>query len=142
MLYDFLILVVYIYEERNVNVHNTMKELDVFIRSEHRSKMTDILQKNREGISFFEVLGTGSTLSAAPEFVHSYRTGRTTVPEFVTRLLVMTVVPDSSAKKIVGELIDCFGGASEPYGNLFVKDVSDAYQLGTKLVGDEILTPK
>ncbi len=71
--------------------------------------------------------------------VHS---GRTTVPEFVTRLLVMAVVPDSSAKKIVGELIDCFGEASEPYGNLFVKDVSDAYQLGTKLVGDEILTPK
>ena len=36
-----------------------MKELDVFIRSEHRSKVTDILQKNREGISFFEVRGTG-----------------------------------------------------------------------------------
>ena len=119
-----------------------MKELDVFIRSEHRSKVTDILQKNRAGISFFEVLGTGSTPSATPEVVHSYRTGRTTVPEFVTRLLVMTVVPDSSAKKIVDELIDCFGDASEPYGVLFVKDVTDAYQLGTKLVGDEILTPK
>lgn len=146
MLYDILILVVYIYGGRvfihNVNVHNTMKELDVFIRSEHRSKVTDILQKNRAGISFFEVLGTGSTPSAAPEVVHSYRTGRTIVPEFVPRLLVMAVVPDSSAKKIVGELIDCFGEASEPYGNLFVKDVSDAYQLGTKLVGDEILTPK
>lgn len=54
----------------------------------------------------------------------------------------MTVVPDSSAKKIVDELIDCFGDASEPYGVLFVKDVTNAYQLGTKLVGDEILTPK
>ncbi|MGB7632399.1 MAG: hypothetical protein WBL68_01620 [Nitrososphaeraceae archaeon] len=74
--------------------------------------------------------------------VHSYRTGRTTVSEFVTRLLVMTVVPDSSAKKIVGELIDCSGDAPEPYGVHFVKDVTDAYQLGTKLVGDEILTPK
>jgi nitrogen regulatory protein P-II 1 len=118
-----------------------MKELDVFIRSEHRSKMTDILQKNREGISFFEVRGTGSTPSAAPEVVHTYGTGRTTVTEFVTRLLVMTVVPDSSAKKIVDELIDCFGDASEPYGVLFVKDVTSAYQLGSKLVGDEILTP-
>ena len=144
MLYDILILVVYIYEGsvfiHNVNVHNTMKELDVFIRSGHRSRVTDILQKNRAGISFSKSLVQGVP-SAAPEFVHSYRAGRTTVPEFVTRLLVMTVVPDSSAKKIVGEHRDCFGEASEPYGALFVKDVTDAYQLGTKLVGDEILTP-
>jgi nitrogen regulatory protein P-II 1 len=119
-----------------------MKELDVFIRLEHRSKVTDMLQKNRAGISFFEVLGTGSTPSAAPEVVHSYRTGRTTVPEFVTRLLVMTVVPDSSAKKIVDELVNSFGETSEPYGVLYVKDVTEAYQFGTKVVGEEILTPK
>ena len=103
--------------------------------------MTDILQKNRDGIGFFEVLGTGSTPSAAP-VVHSYRTGRTTVPEFVTRLLIMTVVTDFYAMKIVDELVNSFGDASEPYGVLFVKDVTDAYQLGTKMVGEEILTPK
>jgi nitrogen regulatory protein PII len=76
-----------------------MKELNVLICSEHHSKVTGILQKNRADISFFEVLGTGITPSAAPEVVHSYRTGRTTIPEFVTRLLVMIVVPDSTAKK-------------------------------------------
>ena len=116
-----------------------MKELNVFIRSEHRSKATDILKRNRAGISFFEVLGTGNTPSATPEVVHSYRTGRTTVPEFVTRLLVMTIVSDSSAKKIVDELVNSFGEGSESYGALFVNDVTDAYQLGTKLVGDEML---
>jgi nitrogen regulatory protein P-II 1 len=100
-----------------------MKELNVFIRSEHRSKVTDILQRNRAGISFFEVRGTGSTPSATPEVVHSYRTGRSTVPEFVTRLLVMTVVSDSSAKKIVDEVVNSFGEGSEPYGAVFVKDV-------------------
>jgi hypothetical protein len=103
VLYDILILVVYIYERsifiHSVYIYNTMKELNVFIRSEHRSKVTDILQRNRAGISFFEVRGTGSTPSATPEVVHSHRTGRSTVPEFVTRLLVMTVVSDSSAKK-------------------------------------------
>lgn len=103
VLYDILILVVYIYEcsifIHSVYICNTMKELNVLIRSEHRSKVTDILQRNRAGISFFEVLGKGNTPSATPEVVHSYRTGRTTVPEFVTRLLVMTVVSDSSAKK-------------------------------------------
>lgn len=125
-----------------VYIYNTMKELNVFIRSEHRSKVTDILQRNRAGISFFEVLGTGSTPSATPEGVHSHRTGRSTVPEFVTRLLVMTVVSDSSAKKIVDEVVNSFGEASEPYGAVFVKDVTDAYQLGRMLVGDEMLAPK
>lgn len=74
--------------------------------------------------------------------VHSYRPGRTTVAEFVTRLLILTVVTDSQAKKIVDVLVNSFGEASEPYGVLFVKDVTDAYQLGTKMVGEEILTPK
>ena len=61
--------------------------------------MTDMLQKNRVGLSFFEVFSTESTPCAALEVVHSYMAGRSTVPEFVTRLLVMTVMPDSSAKK-------------------------------------------
>lgn len=55
----------------------TMKELDVFIRSEPHSKVTNILQKNRAGLSFFEVFSIESTPSAAPEVIHSYRTGRT-----------------------------------------------------------------
>jgi nitrogen regulatory protein P-II 1 len=38
-------------------------------------------------------------------------------------------------RKIVDELVNSFGEASEHYGVLFVKDVTDAYQLGTKLVG-------
>jgi nitrogen regulatory protein P-II 1 len=54
----------------------------------------------------------------------------------------MTVVSDSSAKKIVDELVNSFGEGSEPYGVLFVKDVTDAYQLGTKLVGEEMLAHK
>ena len=82
MLYYAIILIVYIYGGEyffihNIHIHNTMKELNVFIRLEHRSKVTDILQKYRADISFFEVLGTGITPSAAPDVVHSYRTGRT-----------------------------------------------------------------
>jgi nitrogen regulatory protein P-II 1 len=146
VLYDILILVVYIYEVstviHSVYVYNTMTELSVFIRSEYRSKVIDVLQRNGAGISFFEVLGTGSTPSATPEVVHSYRTGKSTVPEYVTRLLVMTVVSDSYAKKIVDEVVNSFGEGSEPSGAVFVKDVTDAYQLGTKLVGDEMLAPK
>lgn len=82
----------------NIQIRNTMKVLNVFIRSEYRSRVTDILQMNRVGISLFEAL-VESIPSTAPEVLHSYRTGRTIIPEFVTRLLAMTGVPDSTAKK-------------------------------------------
>lgn len=93
-------MVVYIYGYcvYNIQIHNTMKVLNVFIRSEYRSRVTDILQMNRAGISLFEAL-VESIPSTAPEVVQSYRTGRTIIPEFVTRLLAMTGVPDSTAKK-------------------------------------------
>jgi hypothetical protein len=102
VIYYIPILVVYIYGESifmyNIQIHNTIKVLNVFIRSEYRSRVTDILQMNRAGINLFEAL-VESILSTAPEVVHSYRTGRTIIPEFVTRLLAMTDVPDSTAKK-------------------------------------------
>jgi hypothetical protein len=72
-----------------------MKELDVFIRSEHCLKMTDILQKNRAGISFFESLVQGVHQEQHRKwYIHTGRV-ELPVPEFVLRLLVMRVVPDS-----------------------------------------------
>ena len=119
-----------------------MKEIDIFIRADDLSKVTDILQRHKVGITFFEINGTGRTPREAPEIVHSYMTGRTTIPEFVKRIEVKSIVPDSSAKQIVDELLNIFSPASEPYGVIFIKDVSDAYELGTKLRGDDVLSSK
>ena len=100
-----LILVVYIYKWciviYYVGIHSHYERIGRLYSFRASLKVTDMLQKNRAGLSFFEVFSTGSTPSAAPEVVHSYRTGRTKLlsPEFITRLLVMTVVPDISAKK-------------------------------------------
>jgi nitrogen regulatory protein P-II 1 len=69
-------------------------------------------------------------------------TGRTTIPEIVKRIEVKSSVPDSSAKQIVDELLNSFSLASEPYGVIFVKNVSDAYELGTKLRGNDVLSSK
>lgn len=104
--------------------------------------MTDILQGHKAGITFFDIDDTGNTLSPTQEIVRSYATGRTTIPEFVTRTRVMAIVPDSSAKRIADELLNSFGEGSEPYNVLFVKDVSNAYQLGTRLSGDDVLSSK
>ena len=53
-----------------------------------------------------------------------------------------TFVPDSSAKEIVDELISCFGSDAEPRGMVFVKEVSEAYEIGSKQSGEAILTVK
>jgi hypothetical protein len=52
----------------------------------------------------------------------------------------VTVVPGISAKKIIDELENTFGEAAEPYEVFLVKDVTDSYQLGTKIIGEKILT--
>ena len=38
-----------------------MKELNIFIKENDLSKVTDILQKHKAGITFFEIQGTGRT---------------------------------------------------------------------------------
>ena len=120
-----------------------MKEISIFIHSENLSKVTDILLKNNMGMTFFEISGTGRTPRQAPEIIDTYVTGRTTVPKFVKRMEVKTVVPDSSAQNIIDEILNSFGSSSsEPYGVIFVKEVYNAYELGTKIIGDNVVPSK
>jgi nitrogen regulatory protein P-II 1 len=74
--------------------------------------------------------------------VRFYMTDRKITPEFVKRTKVETFVTDSSAKDIVEDLITNLGSQSEPPGMVFVKEVSNAYETGTKQSGESILTPK
>jgi nitrogen regulatory protein P-II 1 len=69
-------------------------------------------------------------------------TGRKLAPEFVKRTKVETVVTDSAVKEIVEDIITNLGSESNPRGMIFVKEVSDAYEIGTKQSGEAILTVK
>ena len=119
-----------------------MKEINVYIRPNDLSKVTDILQKHKLGITFFDIQGTGRTPRSTSEIIHSYQTGRTTVPKFIGRVLVISIVSDSIVNQIIDEIINSFDKQDEPYGVLFVKDVTSAYELGTELKGDEVLVSK
>jgi nitrogen regulatory protein P-II 1 len=119
-----------------------MKELNIFIRSDDLSKVTDILQKHNAGITFFNIQGTGRTPRSTTEIIHSYQTGRTIVPKFIGRIMVISIVSDSNAKLILEEIKNSFELQTEPYGVIFVKDVSDAFELGTNLIGDDVLFSK
>ncbi len=60
-----------------------MKEINVFVRHNDLSRVTDIIQKHKAGITFFDIQGTGRTPRSIPEVVHAYQTGRKTVPRFI-----------------------------------------------------------
>jgi nitrogen regulatory protein P-II 1 len=94
-------------------------------------------------MTFDEIDGAGRTKrEAVPEMVRSYMTGRNTTPEYVKRTKVEAVVPDSAVKIIVDGLLDNISPGEEAQGMIFVKDVSDAYKIGTKVSGEAALSAK
>ena len=54
-------------------------------------------------------------------------------------MLVISIVSDSIVNQIVEEMMRSFDIQDESYGVLFVKDMANAYELGTELKGDEVL---
>jgi nitrogen regulatory protein P-II 1 len=121
-----------------------MKEISIFIRKDDLAQVTEILKKhNVGGISFYDINGAGrAKREAVPEMVRSYMTGRTITPDYVKRTKVETIVPDSSMNQIVEDILNNFNPKKGPNGMIFVKDVSDAYEIGTRQRGEAVLSTK
>jgi nitrogen regulatory protein P-II 1 len=120
-----------------------MKEIDIFIRKEDLGQVTTLLQKHGVGgITFYEINGTGrSKKEAIPEMVRAYQTGRMITPDYVKRTKVEVVAPDSKAKEIIDEILNNISPGKEAHGIIFVRDVADAYEIGTKASGETVLSP-
>ena len=123
-----------------------MKEISIFIRTDDLAEVTGILKKhNVGGISFYDINGAGRTKrEAVPEMVRSYMTGRMITPDYVKRTKVETIVPDSTINPIVDDLVNNFNTRTGANGMIFVKEVSDAYEIGTdtKQRGEAVLSTK
>src|ERR687891_1997453 len=119
-----------------------MKEISIFIPTDDLTQVTEILRKhNVGGISFYEINGAGRTKrDAIPEIVHFYMTGKTKTPDYVRRTKVETVVPDSMVNQILDDISNGLSehAKQEAHGMIFVKNVSDAYEIGTKQRGEAV----
>ena len=120
-----------------------MKEISIFIRKDDLAEVTGILKKhNVGGLSFYDVSGAGRTKrEAVPEMVRSYMTGKMITPDYVKRTKVETIVPDSAMNPLVDDLLNNFNPKTGANGMVFVKNVSDAYEIGTKQRGEAVLSP-
>jgi nitrogen regulatory protein P-II 1 len=122
-----------------------MKEISIFIRKDDLTQVTEILRKhNVGGISIYDISGAGrAEREAVPEMVRSYMTGRTITPDYAKRTKVETIVSDSAMNQIVDDLLNNLShGKAEAHGMIFIKDVSDAYEIGTKQRGEAVLSSK
>ena len=124
-----------------------MKEISILIRTDDLEQVTEILRKHDVGgIRFYDIKGAGRMKrDAIPEMVRSYMTGRTITPDYVKRTKVETIVHDSKMNQIVDDISDSLSqhtGKDEAHGMIFVKNVSDAYEIGTKQRGEAVLSTK
>jgi nitrogen regulatory protein P-II 1 len=55
---------------------------------------------------------------------------------------VISIILDSIVSQIIEKMMRSFGMLEEPYGVIFVKVVTNAYELGIELKGDEVLVSK
>jgi nitrogen regulatory protein P-II 1 len=61
------------------------------------------------------------------------------VPEFVSWTKIELLVPDSMAKPIIDDILKVISTGSAADGKIFLYDVAEAYDIGTKETGDVAL---
>ena len=61
------------------------------------------------------------------------------VPEFGSRMKVEVLVSDEKVKRIINDIFVKIGTGAVSDGKIFVYDVSEAFDIGTKESGDEAL---
>jgi nitrogen regulatory protein P-II 1 len=117
-----------------------MKEVDIIIPHERLRDVDSILFKHQVGGMYFsQIAGRGRAERQAIEATtyEGYRTGKRYVPEFGSRTIVQVIVPDSVEKALVSDIMDRISTGSAGDGKIFVKDVSGAYDIGSKDTGDK-----
>jgi nitrogen regulatory protein P-II 1 len=124
----------------------SVKEISILIPTDDLERVAEILKKhNVGGMTFYDINGAGRTKrEALPEMVRSYMTGRMITPDYVKRIKVETIVSDSLVNQILEDISNSLGqhAGNEAHGMIFVKDVYDAYEIGTKQRGEAVLTRK
>ena|SRR3712207_1866565 len=123
-----------------------MKEISIYIPKDDLTQVTEILKKhNVGGMTFYEINGAGRTKrEEVPEMVRAYMTGRTITPDYAKRTKVETIVSDSLVNPILEDISNILGqhSGNEAHGMIFIKDVYDAYEIGTKQRGEDVLVSK
>jgi nitrogen regulatory protein P-II 1 len=117
-----------------------VKELNIVIPHERLSDLNSILYKHKVGgMNVLKIAGRGHAERQPIETTtyEGYRTGVRSIPEFESKTMVQLVVADSMEKVLISDILDRLSTGSAGDGKIFVKDVSGAYDIGSKESGEK-----
>lgn len=114
-----------------------MKKIEAVFPLGRVLRVFDALEKiDIGGLTYFESKGRGQL--ARPEII----TGRGTssfTPEFNANSSVVVVVKDSLADKVVNKILEVASTGLAGEGKIFVSDVDDAVDIGSKNRGESAI---
>jgi len=114
-----------------------MKRIEAVIPSEKLGIVNEELKKvGIGGLIVSEVKGRGAGKRAP---VAVARGTSYYVPEFHSRTLLITIVDDSLVDKVVNAIVSVTSSGSPGDGKIFIYNVEDAIDIGTKKRGKEAI---
>jgi nitrogen regulatory protein P-II 1 len=114
-----------------------LKRIDLIIPHERLRDLNDLMREHDVGgLTFYDIKGRGRTRQ---EPVAVGRGVMRYVPEFGSRMKVEVLVSDEKVKRIIDDIFVKIGTGAVSDGKIFIYDVSEAFDIGTKESGDEAL---
>jgi nitrogen regulatory protein P-II 1 len=114
-----------------------MKRIDLLIGHERLHEVNELLRDHKVGgLTSYDVKGRGR---AKNEPIAIGRGVMRYIPEFGSRTKIEVLVPDSMAKPIIDDVLKLISTGSAADGKIFVYDVADAYDIGSKQTGDNAI---
>lgn len=114
-----------------------LKRIDLIIPLERLRDLNDLMHEHDVGgLTFYDVKGRGRSRQ---EPVAVGRGVMRYVPEFGSRMKVEVLVSNEKLKPLMDDILAKIGTGSLSDGKIFVYDVSEAYDIGSKESGDNAL---
>ncbi|MFQ5940787.1 MAG: P-II family nitrogen regulator [Nitrososphaerales archaeon] len=114
-----------------------MKKIEAVIPAEKLGAVSAELKKiGTGGLTIFETKGRGQN---PPTAIQTGRGTGTYTPEFNTNCSLLFVVKDSDVEKGIEAIVNAAGTGLAGEGKIFVSNVEEAIDLGSKTKGDSAL---
>ena len=114
-----------------------MKRIDIIIPHDRLHDVNELLRNHKVGgLTFYDIKGRGRAKNepvAIGTGVMRY------LPEFGSRTKIEVLVPDSIVQAIIDDVLKIISTGSVSDGKIFVYDVTQAYDIGSKEAGDKAI---
>jgi nitrogen regulatory protein P-II 1 len=114
-----------------------LKRIDLIIPHGRLRELNDLMHEHEVGgMTFYDIKGRGRTRQ---EPVAVGRGVTRYIPEFGSRMKIEVIVRDEKVKPIIADVLSKIGSGSISDGKIFVYDILEAYDIGSKESGNTAL---